>query len=178
MDPGHVFDRMRGDHQRGLEGLATLEQAVAGVDSAGRLDDGAREAMRAVVRVLEGQFDTHMAAEDEVLFPALTRALPHALGQIQQLGAEHEELRSMLGSLGRLLDSPHGRVSDEQVVVQARDLVDLLRIHIRKEESAVFGVAERVLEPRMLEALADRMSSGTATPADRAPRGPSKGLKP
>lgn len=166
---------MRGDHQRALEQLATLELAGAESDSAGRISEQSRDAMRAVVRVLEGQFDTHMAAEDEVLFPALTRALPHALGQIEQLGVEHEELRSMLGSLGRLLDSPHGRVRDEQVVVQARDLVDLLRIHIRKEESAVFGVAERVLEPRMLEALADRMNSGTPAPADHAPRGPSKG---
>lgn len=175
MSPGNVFDRMRNDHARVLQELATLERTLAGLEAVGGMNQGVGKAMRAAVRLLEREFVTHMAAEDEVMFPALARTLPHAAGQFEQLGAEHEELRSMLGSFGRLLGRPGDRERDEQVVVQFRDLLDLLRIHIRKEESAVFRVAERVIKPPMLQAIADRMNSGADKPPSRAPRGHSKG---
>jgi hemerythrin-like domain-containing protein len=44
------------------------------------------------------------------------------------------------------------------VAVQLRDFVDLLRIHIRKEEVVVFRVAERALAPDAVAALAARMT--------------------
>lgn len=177
MNPGNVFDRMRTDHVRVLRELATLEGTLAGLETIGKISREVEATMRVAVELLERQFGTHMAAEDELMFPALERTLPHAAGQIEQLRAEHQELRSMLGSLGRLLGRSGDRERDEQVVVQFHDLLDLLRIHIRKEESAVFRVAERVFEPPMLQALAERMNSGAGRPPSRAPRGSSKGKR-
>jgi hemerythrin-like domain-containing protein len=103
------------------------------------------------VRTLERQFDSHMRAEDDVLFPALVQAMPEGRGSIAPLKAEHDELRSMLVALAHLLTQPAAPARDEQVEIQVRDLVDLLRIHVRKEEAVVFSVAERVLpEPTLL----------------------------
>jgi hemerythrin-like domain-containing protein len=174
LKPTWIFEKMREDHARVLAEIAALESAVSVLEGDGAPRESLEGALTGITRLLELQFSTHMAAEDEILFPALARALPGTLGSIEPLRTEHEELRSMLRALRQLLESPAGKARDEQIAVQVRDLVDLLRIHIRKEEAVVFRVAERVLEPRQLESLADRMT-GSAQPPDAKPGGPSKG---
>jgi hemerythrin-like domain-containing protein len=99
-----------------------------------------------------------VAAEDEVLFPALIEALPETRQSVAPLEAEHAELRDMLARLSGTLAEPPGADRDEQIAVQFRDFIDLLRIHLRKEEALVIRVAERVLRPREVQALAARMS--------------------
>jgi hemerythrin-like domain-containing protein len=148
-----VFQRMRADHARVLGELDALERAARGA-----ADGPDRErTLLGLVRMLEGQFATHMGAEDDVLFPALIEALPEARGSLTPLKAEHEELRSMLAGLAGVLAQPPGAAREEQIVVQARDLMDLLRIHVRKEEAVVFSVAERVLPEPTLQRIAERL---------------------
>jgi hemerythrin-like domain-containing protein len=119
-----------------------------------------------------------MAAEDEVLYPALMEALPETRGSIEPLRADHGVLRMMLADLEGTLQQKPGKAKDEEMAVQIRDLVDLLRIHIRKEEAVVIGVAERVLRPAEVKALAARMARGsTASQAASPEAGPSKGEK-
>jgi hemerythrin-like domain-containing protein len=121
------------------------------------MDASRRGELQDVVALLERQFATHMAAEDEVLFPALSEALPQTKPTIEPLRAEHADLRSMLSRLDATLREPGSPARDEQIAVQVRDLVDLLRIHIRKEEAIVLSVAERVLKPKEIAALEQRM---------------------
>lgn len=164
-----IFERMREDHRRVLDEVAAMEQAVAG---------GADPvpAARVLVSLLGRQFGSHMAAEDEVLYPALMNALPEARASIEPLCADHGALRMMLADLEETLSLPGD--DREQVAVQVRDLVDLLRIHIRKEEALVIGMAERVLRPAEVEALSARMNRGPAQSCDLGPRhGPSKGVQ-
>jgi ABC-type uncharacterized transport system ATPase subunit len=81
----------------------------------------------------------------------------------------------MLADLEETLCLPN-EARDEQMTVQIRDLVDLLRIHIRKEEALVIGMAERVLRPSEVEALTVRMNRGSAASCGLSLRpGPSKG---
>ncbi len=168
MDPRPVFDRLRADHARVLSDLVGLERAAAGLGD-GAEDEARLQVLRDLVRMLERQFATHMAAEDEVLFPALAGALPETSGRIEALRAEHGELRDMLDTLAGLLAPASGPPPGEQIAVQAQDLVDLLRIHIRKEEAVVFRVAERVLEPRQIGELAARMGRGAGGPSVAPP---------
>lgn len=165
-----IFERMREDHRRVLAEVAAMEEAVAG---------GADPvpAVTSLVALLGRQFGSHMAAEDEVLYPALMNALPEARASIEPLCADHSALRMMLADLEETLSLP-GEDRDEQMTVQVRDLVDLLRIHIRKEEALVIGMAERVLRPAEVEALAARMSRGPAASCQLdLPHGPSKGVQ-
>lgn len=171
MNPNTVFERMRGDHARVLAEIAELERVVAGLGDAEPAGAALERVLDEVVRMLERQFDTHMAAEDEVLFPVLTRSLPETLDPVAALRVEHQELRSMLATLADLLRRPGSPERDEQLAVQIRDVVDLLRIHIRKEEAVVFRVAEHVLAPGELQALADRMDSGAGGPPAAPPAG-------
>jgi hemerythrin-like domain-containing protein len=106
-----------------------------------------------------------MMAEDEVLYPALMRALPASMGSVEPLHDEHGELRLMLERLCATFSEPPGKARDEQVAVQVHDLADLLRIHLRKEESLVFGVAARLLSADVIESVMTRMT--TAAPSNR-----------
>jgi len=153
-DSGDHFEALRGDHARVLERLAALD---AGLLGGSRPMDEAP--LRALASHLERQFATHMAAEEQILFPALRAAFPEGRGTLEPLMADHAEMRQMLVALCGLLDRSPGAARDEQLVVLARDLSDLLRLHIRKEESVVLDVAERVLSRAELDAMAAGLES-------------------
>jgi len=150
-----AFQRLREDHAGVLERLEDLERASnTGMGPAGSIRE---PAVRELIEHLERQFATHMRSEEDVLFPVLARTLPMASVTLGPLEAEHAELRQMLGDLSALLDSPAGMVRDGRVRVELRDFVDLLRLHIQKEEATVFAVASRVLATAELETLAARL---------------------
>jgi hemerythrin-like domain-containing protein len=118
-----------------------------------------------------------MRAEDEVLFPALVAALPAARDSVRPLVAEHRELRAMLAALLELVARPGSPARDEQIAVQVRDLADLLRIHIRKEEAVVLSIAERVLTPAEQAGLDEiRAGHDTSPHASRPGREDSRGI--
>lgn len=157
-----VFDTMRADHRAVLDRLAALEADADRIGAGGgRAEDEAR--VRAFVAHLEAQFATHMRAEDELLYPALAAELPDTRSSLAPLRAEHAELRAMLAALRDTLDETPGAGRNEQLAVQATDLADLLRIHIRKEEAVVFAVAERLLPPGERSALRLRLARPAAT---------------
>lgn len=161
MKPGSIFEQMREDHRNVLERIGVLDAAAAAVPRSGTADWPGNEA-RDVLALLARQFQTHMAAEDEILYPALADALPVARPSIEPLMADHRTLRMMLADLLQALEEPPSDARNEQIGVQLRDLADLLRIHIRKEEAIVISVAERALSPMEVEALAARLTRGAA----------------
>jgi hemerythrin-like domain-containing protein len=146
------FQRMRNDHAQVLDGIAALERLVAAPDELTRSD----ELVRDEVAFLTHQFSTHMRAEDRVLFPALVEAMPEAWAVVAPLAEEHEELRRMLAALQNTVARERSPDRDEQLAVEIRDIVDLLRNHIRKEEAVVLRVAERTLAPPELRRIARR----------------------
>jgi hemerythrin-like domain-containing protein len=156
MNPAGIFQRMREDHRKVLDRIQVLDAAASELTRGGSPDwPGA--AARDVLAMLAVQFETHMAAEDEILYPALAEALPVAGPSVEPLMADHSALRMMLADLEQELLEPASRARNEQIGVQLRDLSDLLRIHIRKEEAIVFSVAERALSRQEMTALAARM---------------------
>ncbi len=182
MDRLTIFERLRADHAGVLAELdaieALLDEARAAATATGTAGpEPLRLPLRALERLsgfavhLEAQFATHLAAEDEVLYPALTARLDNGRELTAPLHAEHRELRAMLATLLLTLARPASAARDEQLAVQARDLVDLLRIHIRKEEALLFGVAERLLPPCDLTELeARREPSGAPANGSSHPK--------
>lgn len=147
------YASFRRDHAGVLARLDSLEAALPRV----RAQALRPEPLRALIAHLERQFATHMAAEEAVLYPVLERAFPEAGASLRPLHQEHAELRALLAALAVTLAQPANRARDERVVVQVRDFTDLLRLHIRKEESFVFDLSERVLNARELRGLARRL---------------------
>lgn len=159
MEPAGWLDRMRADHHRVLDRLAVLVPETGDHPARLQLPD-----VRAFVEFLAQQFDTHMAAENDVLFPIVAQALPATTDSLMPLRLEHQELHTMLGALTALLDAPASHARDEQIGIQLADLAELLRLHIRKEERLVFQVAERVLSPGELERLVTERSANRPAP--------------
>jgi hemerythrin-like domain-containing protein len=155
-----VFEPFRADHVRVLAQLDALEESVG---SGGPLAPAAEHELRETLDLLHRQFATHVTVEERVLYPALVEAFPGAGPSLEPLQAEHTEMRAMVLRLAGVLEQAPSRARDEQLVVQARDLVDLLRLHIRKEELAVFNVAARVLTAPELAKLAERVAGHRGT---------------
>ena len=156
------FASFRADHARVLARMTELERTV--LSSPGeQLDE---VPLHDLVAHLGHQFPTHMAAEDAELFPALTLAFPEVRGALAPLRADHIELRGMLVALVALLPQRRTAARDEQLRVLTRDLVDLLRLHIHKEEAVVFDLAARVLRADEVEALGRRIAPYLRTHQD------------
>jgi len=166
------FARLRRDHTRVLARLASIH-ATAPTPGHHVHETPLRQHLAG----LERQFDTHMAAEEAVLYPALAATFPEAADTLTPLHEEHADLRAMLSSLQRLLDQPAERSRDIQIAVDVRDFVDLLRAHIRKEESVVFDVSERVMKARELRGLSRRLAPFFPAPRRRAPSRRPKGKR-
>ena len=168
---GDPFGSFRADHGRLLARLDDLERRA--LSGASAPDE---PALRELIAVLERQFATHMAAEDAVLFPALDDAFPVLQATLEPLREDHLELRLMLATLAEQLSRPASPPRAEQLVVLARDLTDLLRLHVHREETAVFDVAQRALTPEETTALVDRLapyfkSLHPGTPESGFPKG-------
>jgi len=148
-----TFRHLREDHARVLTELAALADLAQTPERTRREIDE----LRGLVVLLERECAAHMRAEEEALFPVLAGVMAEAAKTIPPLAAEHAELKDMLATLAGVLAGTPSRERDEQIAVQAKDLVDLFRIHVRKEEALIFRMAERVLSPDSLRHLAERL---------------------
>ena len=168
-DPGvrlAVLDRMRLEHREVLARIDALETDADCIWRTEGRDESAEQAVQDTLDHLGRQFKTHMRDEDEVIYSILEDAIPTARRSIAPLRQEHEDLRSLLADLQDTLARPAGRARNEQVAVQGQDFADLLRIHIRKEESVVFSVAERVLQPAEIAHLTARLTHSRGASED------------
>lgn len=161
-----IFTQLRSDHRVVLGQMNAVDRVLAIAHPP--LSTAALESFVGFAAHLDRQFATHLIAEDEVLYPTLALRLTNGRALVEPLHVEHQELRDMLASFNVALASPTSAQRDEQLLVQIRDLVDLLRIHIRKEEALLFGVAERVLEPGDLAELDARRHRLEPTRGDDA----------
>jgi hemerythrin-like domain-containing protein len=144
------FARFRRDHAGVRERLDLLDARLAADEDAPAPELGE------LVAHLERQFATHMAAEESILFPAVAETFPAARATLAMLALDHAELRSMLAAIAALAIAP-GADAAESLRVELRDFVDLLRLHVHREEIAVFDVAMRALSGGELAALAQRL---------------------
>jgi hemerythrin-like domain-containing protein len=171
MSRTEIFEQIRSAHRLILQRMVSLEANVLRPGARlARGHDASRDAeVHEFIELLKQQFLSHKIVESEVLYPALVAALPQTKATIGPLHAEHAEIRNMVARLETTLEEKPGLARDEQITVQTRDLVDLLRIHLRKEEALVLGVAERVLKPSEIGAMKERMQARSHVESNQRP---------
>jgi hemerythrin-like domain-containing protein len=144
-----AIEELKKEHERIMQMLLILE-AVAG-----RLERGEpvpADDLEGIVEFLAVFADLcHHGKEEKHLFPALEKAgLPPESHPVEILLAEHRKGRELIGAMKRGLsrimagDAEGGRAFAEA----ASRYMDLLELHIEKESSVLFPLAEARLDPR------------------------------
>ncbi len=157
MTPISILQKVRQAHDDVSVQVDALERRLARLaataDAAARTDT--LMAVRQALTAIEVGFAHSVALEHSTVFPLVRETLPEASPLLLAQRGEHGDLAAMIHTLAALVTERSSDWRDEQLRVVGRDLIDLLRIHMRKEEAALYRVLERVLTAEEL-ALASR----------------------
>lgn len=120
------------DHHHGLAlALRCRKQALGQIKPMG--PDGLRERAGEFRDFFSSKLVQHFLAEEEVLFPFLRSLVPESHGMIEELTADHEQIRRANVQLA----------SETGLGEILFNLGDLLERHIRKEERELFPLFEQ-----------------------------------
>ena len=141
---------LRDEHKVVLECLTEFEEAVESLDTHG---------IRAFLRFSDQRLILHREKEEEVLFPALGKHIGTGPGPIAVMLDEHRDEKKNINAIRRALEGDPGPEDRDRIRRTGRELADHLRLHIYKEENALFAQAEKSLTPDQKSLLLDRMAA-------------------
>jgi hemerythrin-like domain-containing protein len=127
------------DHKLILRALDVLEQMAKRVERHEPLEHDDVEVVLQFLRVFGDDF--HQAREESALFPELLRDVHAQEPSLRQMLFEHDQERSLVEGLEDALYTKNGK----QFTQFAIRLVELLRNHVHKEDSVLFGIVDRLL---------------------------------
>lgn len=156
------------DHARLMEAMALLEEKLAKVGETGFTDDADVAVMR-FLETFDREFVAHSREEEARLFPLLherliasgehskSRVLTTAIDVMKDEHLKAVQLAAVVLNLVRL-GSVLPDERSAQIVVNAalgeiRKLVELLRLHIFREDGIVFARAQGLIAPAELDAM-------------------------
>jgi hemerythrin-like domain-containing protein len=132
-------DLLDKDHQIILRALDVLEQMADEVKKGHSVHP---QDVESIVRFLkEFEDEHHQTKEESALFPVLLKDSGPQQAKLGQMLFEHDQERSLVDGLEEALKTQHG----QDFVHFAGRLITLLRSHIYKEESGLFGLIEMTL---------------------------------
>jgi hemerythrin-like domain-containing protein len=105
-------------------------------------------------RLVEGVLSHHADVEDNLAFAALDHALAEK-GQMHRLHQDHEEIDASLRGA-----TVAARFSEALELLKAG--LKASRDHFKREESVVFPLFEKLLDPASLETLSDGAAGSTS----------------
>lgn len=137
-------------HHDGLALGVFIERGLRGEPEAGAAARLRQQALDAFELEFRGHFDV----EERILFPAVRGVLPDP-AVIDQLLAEHQELRAAFASLEQ--------AADDDPTEALLDLRERLVRHIRTEEQVLFEAIQESLTEEDLSALGKRIEETLPT---------------
>ncbi len=149
-------DQLREEHENILSILDDLDalSLQLGRDPAGLAPRAAKLARF----ILEYVDEFHHEKEEQFLFPAMKAAgMPYEGGPLPVMLQEHELGRGLVRTL--VETSAAGLPNVEAFQAAAAGFSDLMRNHIRKENNALFMMADRVLPPNVKRDLVELFES-------------------
>jgi hemerythrin-like domain-containing protein len=148
----NLTEYLRRDH-RYCDGLFELMVPLAQTGNWGE----AQQALQA----FEAALELHLAREEQVLFPAMERALGGPTGPTQMMRIEHAGMRDLLGQIRDALE----RSEADELDAAAETLRITLQQHNLKEESVLYPMADRLLQDEaheVLQAFEGRLAESAA----------------
>jgi hemerythrin-like domain-containing protein len=144
-----AIEDLRHEHEAILSALTILDGITARLEKGTAVE--ADDLLGFIGFLTEFADKCHHGKEEGILFPALAKAgIPQKGGPIGMMLAEHaqgrELIRTMKGAVGKTPEFP-------KFAQAAAEYSNLLRNHIRKENTALFSAAENVLTASQLEKI-------------------------
>lgn len=153
-----AIDRLYEEHRQVTAALDELDGLLARAGGSAAPEDwtGIIADIRRLADELDRELTTHLALEEERLFPAMERYIGREGGPIAVMLMEHEGMRR---AVQRLRDAAGRASSSPEPVAEILDaggeLISLLSEHIHKEDHVLFPMALRMLAPKEVEQLLD-----------------------
>jgi hemerythrin-like domain-containing protein len=133
------------EHTEGLQHLAVLENASESIKLNG-FSPEAFEQIAETIRWLNTEVRKHTQIEEKFLFPLIDR---HMRSLADQVRGEHRDLWDLFNELLQAVKEVeeghlHG-TSIRDIVAIAKSIVQLLRAHVRREDTMVFPAVKQLL---------------------------------
>lgn len=155
--PHDPIGLLRIEHEEGLKHLERLGNAADSIKSNGFSVEAFEEIVDAV-RWMNTDVRRHTDREEKYLFPLIER---HSSNLPELMRGEHRELGTAFTQLLDIVrEIEEGKVRGSSIyeVVQISYLiVDLMRIHINRENQFLFPLAKKILSVSEYEALTQKM---------------------
>jgi hemerythrin-like domain-containing protein len=148
-------------HDVGIEKLKLLTEAVSGLD--GGSNPAALESLKEVFLFFDGELRIHFRQEEEVLFPAMERAIGRD-GPIAAMLDVHQSLwravDSLKDNMEQFENAADGGLRDisREIKLIGTHIVGLLGSHIEQENGMILPLAERSLSAATLQGVAEGMA--------------------
>jgi hemerythrin superfamily protein len=127
----------------------------------------ARVERRKLVESMIGELSVHAAIEEQDFYPAVRDLVPEETGLVLESLEEHHIVKWVLSELEDL------HVDDERFEPKTTVLIELVRQHVREEESDLFPAVRATVKRRQLGELGERMERAKAiVPRRPHPRSP------
>ncbi len=166
--------RLAEEHTGFLRELDSFEQAILSVGKDGYTRDVDGK-LRHFFGFLDQEFVAHSRREETVLFPLLRERLLASGEQADDgdrlpatdlMEDEHAKVMQLaavalnfLGIVFRLPDERSALIVLDAALEQAKDLIELLRLHVFREDSIVFSLAHRLISTAEFDALQAKASA-------------------
>jgi hemerythrin-like domain-containing protein len=161
------------EHVTFTEALSAFEETLHSIQKAGYTRES-DVSLRHFFELFDAQFIVHHRREEARLFPLLHERLiahgEHAKGDVPTTAVdlmvdEHAKAMQLaavivnfLGLVFRLPDERSKMIVLDAALEQARSLIELLRLHIFRENNVVFSLAHRLLSAPELDAMQSKAS--------------------
>ncbi len=133
----NLVERLYGEHD---EHEKNMNMLLAIIDEGGDL-----QKLKDAFENFAGELECHLKEEEEALFPELLERLGPQAMPVYVMLQEHEMMREIVSRVRELHSKGEG---GEEYIKQ---LIDIVRQHIMKENHVLFQMARQVIEPDVLE---------------------------
>ena len=175
----HPFLRQfRDEHVPFMEELNAFEAAILSIQKSGYTRE-ADAKLRHFFHYFDQEFSPHHRREEATLFPLLHQRLiasgEHGNGSVPTTATdlmqdEHAKALQLaavvvnfLGLVFRLPDERSGMIVLDAALEQGRNLVELLRLHVFREDNVVFSLAHRLISTAEFDQMQSRAAARKAS---------------
>lgn len=156
-----ILQEFYDEHDEIIEALKVFEESLVSIQKEG-ITKKADESLRIFFHFFDTEFMAHDKREEKVLFPLLAKRLvekgehsqgPAPMTAIDMMEDDHVKAIQLAGIIfnffglySRLPDEKSRLIVLDAAIEQGKTLVELLRLHIFRENSIVFPLAHKYIE--------------------------------